>query len=69
MSLSRRWEGHRSPLGEHALRDRSVKIGSAGKLFSLAGWKVGWIGAAPPLAEAVARMHHSLTFTTPPALQ
>ena len=70
------WEGmifnglrHLSPLGEPALRDRSIKIGSAGKLFSLTGWKVGWICAAPPLAEAIARMHQYLTFTTPPALQ
>ena len=51
------------------MRERTVKIGSAGKIFSLTGWKVGWVLAAPPLAEAVAGMHQFLTFTTPPNLQ
>ena len=30
------------------MRERSVKIGSAGKIFSLTGWKVGFVCAAPP---------------------
>jgi aspartate/methionine/tyrosine aminotransferase len=51
------------------LRERAVKIGSAGKLFSLTGWKVGWAVAAPPLADAVAAQHQFLTFTTPTPLQ
>lgn len=62
-------EAHHSALAEPALRQRAVKIGSAGKIFSLTGWKVGWICAAPPLAEMIGRMHQYLTFTTPPALQ
>ncbi|PZU60606.1 MAG: aminotransferase [Sphingobium sp.] len=60
---------HRSPLALPELRDRTVKVGSAGKIFSLTGWKVGWACAAPPLATAIARAHQFLTFTTPPALQ
>ena len=51
------------------MRERTVKIGSAGKIFSLTGWKVGWCCAAPPLAEAVAKAHQFLSFTTPPNLQ
>ncbi len=51
------------------MRDRCVKIGSAGKIFSLTGWKVGWIVAAPPLARVIARAHQFLTFTTAPNLQ
>jgi aspartate/methionine/tyrosine aminotransferase len=60
---------HVSPLALPALRERAVKIGSAGKIFSLTGWKVGWAVAAPPLAEAIAAQHQFLTFTTAPALQ
>ncbi len=60
---------HISPLAIPALRERSVKIGSAGKIFSLTGWKVGWACAAPPIAAAIARAHQFLTFTTPPSLQ
>jgi aspartate/methionine/tyrosine aminotransferase len=48
---------------------RIVKIGSAGKIFSLTGWKVGWAAAAPDLAAQVARAHQFVTFTTPPNLQ
>ncbi len=60
---------HVSPLAIKGLRARSVKIGSAGKIFSLTGWEVGWICAPAPLAGVIARAHQFLTFTTPPALQ
>ena len=61
--------GHVSPLAVPALRERAIKVGSAGKIFSLTGWKIGWAVAAPPLAEAIARQHQFLTFTTPTPLQ
>lgn len=51
------------------MRERTVKIGSAGKLFGMTGWKVGFLCAAPPLAKALAAAHQFLTFTTPPNLQ
>ena len=51
------------------MRDRCVRIASAGKTFSLTGWKVGYISAAPALLEPIARAHQYLTFTTPPNLQ
>ncbi len=49
--------------------ERTIKIGSAGKIFSLTGWKVGWMIAAPELAGVVARAHQFLTFCTAPNLQ
>jgi N-succinyldiaminopimelate aminotransferase len=51
------------------MRERTVKIGSAGKIFSLTGWKVGFVCAAPNLLRALAKSHQFLTFTTPPNLQ
>jgi aspartate/methionine/tyrosine aminotransferase len=51
------------------LRDRCLRIGSAGKTFSLTGWKVGYVTAPRPLATVVAKAHQNLTFTTPPNLQ
>ncbi|MBS0503040.1 MAG: aminotransferase [Proteobacteria bacterium] len=60
---------HRSPMALPGMRERAVKIGSAGKIFSLTGWKVGWMCAAPALAGPLARAHQFLTFTTPPNLQ
>lgn len=51
------------------MRDRTVKIGSAGKIFSLTGWKVGLVAASPDLLRVVSKAHQFLTFTTPPNLQ
>ncbi|MBX9746870.1 MAG: aminotransferase [Hyphomonadaceae bacterium] len=51
------------------MRDRTLKIGSAGKMFSLTGWKVGFACGAPELMEPFAKAHQFLTFTTPPNLQ
>jgi N-succinyldiaminopimelate aminotransferase len=51
------------------MRERTVKIGSAGKIFSLTGWKVGFVCAAPYLMKVLAKAHQFLTFTTPPNLQ
>lgn len=51
------------------LRDRCLRIGSAGKTFSLTGWKVGYVTAPAALAAVVAKAHQNLTFTTPPNLQ
>ena len=60
---------HRPLMGFPGMRDRTVKIGSAGKIFSVTGWKVGWMCGAPPIATLLARAHQFLTFTTPPNLQ
>jgi aspartate/methionine/tyrosine aminotransferase len=51
------------------LRDRCLRVGSAGKTFSLTGWKVGYITACAALASVAAKAHQNLTFTTPPNLQ
>lgn len=51
------------------MRERTVKIGSAGKMFGLTGWKVGFVCAAPPILRVLAKAHQFITFTTPPNLQ
>ena len=48
---------------------RTIKCGSAGKIFSLTGWKIGWLVAAPELAALAARAHQFLTFASAPNLQ
>ncbi|MDD3836900.1 MAG: aminotransferase [Phenylobacterium sp.] len=60
---------HRPLIAFPGMRERCVKIGSAGKMFGLTGWKVGFLAAAPQLTAALARTHQFLTFTTPPNLQ
>jgi aspartate/methionine/tyrosine aminotransferase len=60
---------HRPLIAYPGMRERTVKIGSAGKMFGLTGWKVGFLCAAPALTHSLARAHQFLTFTTPPNLQ
>jgi aspartate/methionine/tyrosine aminotransferase len=60
---------HRPLIGYPGMRERTVKIGSAGKMFGMTGWKVGFLCAAPALTRALAGAHQFLTFTTPPNLQ
>ena len=51
------------------MAERTLKWGSAGKIFSLTGWKIGWLVAPPELASVVARAHQFLTFATATNLQ
>ena len=60
---------HQSLMALPGMRDRTVRIGSAGKSFSLTGWKVGYVTAAPDLMRAIGKTHQFMTFTTPPNLQ
>jgi N-succinyldiaminopimelate aminotransferase len=54
------FDGHRhmSLMARPGMRDRTVKISSAGKIFSLTGWKVGMVMAAAPLMR-VHHLHHA----------
>ncbi len=60
---------HRPLIAFRGMRERTVKIGSAGKMFALTGWKIGFLCAAPPLTSLLAKAHQFLTFTTAPNLQ
>jgi N-succinyldiaminopimelate aminotransferase len=51
------------------MRERCMRVGSAGKTFSLTGWKVGYVTCDRSLAPNVAKAHQNLTFTTAPNLQ
>lgn len=60
---------HISMMNIPGMRERTIKIGSAGKIFSLTGWKVGLVCAAPAISKVLGKAHQFLTFTTPPNLQ
>jgi aspartate/methionine/tyrosine aminotransferase len=60
---------HRPLSAQPGMAERTVKVGSAGKIFSLTGWKVGWIAAPPHLAGPITNAHQYLAFATPPNLQ
>ena len=44
------------------MRERTVTISSAGKTFSVTGWKIGWITATPGLTAAVRTVKQFLTY-------
>lgn len=45
-------------------QDRTVTFGSAGKTFSVTGWKIGWVTARADLVMAITAVKQWLTFTS-----
>ena len=60
---------HVPPSTLPGMRARTVRVGSAGKIFSLTGWKIGWIMGPAALIGTISKIHQFVTFTTSPALQ
>jgi len=58
------YEGEHIPLASlPGMRERTVQISSAGKTFSVTGWKIGWACASPGLTTAVRTAKQFMTFT------
>ena len=51
------------------MRDRCLRVGSAGKTFSVTGWKIGYVSGPEALISVVLKAHQFLSFTQPPNLQ
>jgi len=51
------------------MRERTLRISSAGKTFSCTGWKIGWASGPAPLVSAVLRVKQFLTFVNAGPLQ
>ncbi|PWS45152.1 putative succinyldiaminopimelate transaminase DapC [Streptomyces sp. FT05W] len=59
------FEGEHIPLASFpGMRERTVTVSSAGKTFSLTGWKIGWITASPELVTAVRSAKQFLTYVS-----
>jgi N-succinyldiaminopimelate aminotransferase len=48
--------------GYPGMRERTVTIGSGGKMFNITGWKVGWATGPAPLVTAVRTAKQFLTY-------
>lgn len=51
------------------MRERTVTISSAGKTFSVTGWKIGWAIAPEPLQRALRGVHQWTVFATSTPMQ
>lgn len=56
---------HKPLMTFDGMRDRTVRIGSAGKTFSMTAWKVGYMTAPAHLLTPISKAHQYVTFTTP----
>nr|WP_221376826.1 pyridoxal phosphate-dependent aminotransferase [Actinoplanes polyasparticus] len=62
-------EPHVPLAGLPGMRERTLRISSAGKTFSCTGWKVGWATGPERLVSAVTRVKQFLTFVNAGPLQ
>jgi aspartate/methionine/tyrosine aminotransferase len=51
------------------MRHRSILVNSMSKTFSVTGWRVGWVVAAPDLSETIRKVHDFLTVGAAAPLQ
>ena len=59
------FEGAHRPLATFpGMRERTVQISSAGKTFSVTGWKIGWVCSTPELINAVTTTKQFLTYVS-----
>lgn len=60
---------HRRLSSLEGMRERTINIGSAGKIYNLTGWRVGWITGPSELVAGIRTMHGYTTFCAPTPLQ
>src|SRR5271166_4795103 len=51
------------------MRERSILVNSMSKTYSVTGWRVGWVLAAPDLTDSIRKVHDFLTVGAASPLQ
>ena len=62
-------ERHIPPITLRGMRDRCVLVNSLSKTYSVTGWRVGWVIAAPDLTASIRKVHDFLTVGAAAPLQ
>jgi len=64
------YDGEHTPMATlDGMRDRTIMTSGASKTFSVTGWRIGWIVAAPEVTAAIRKVHDFLTVGAPAPLQ
>ena len=61
--------GHIPIMTLPGMRDRSVLVNSMSKTYSVTGWRVGWVLAAPDLTASIRKVHDFVTVGAAAPLQ
>jgi len=56
-------------IGLPGMRNRTILVNSMSKTFSVTGWRVGWVAAAPELTATIRKVHDFLTVGAATPLQ
>jgi aminotransferase len=51
------------------MRERTLLLGGFSKAYAMTGWRLGWVCAPGPLAEAVMKVHQYVMMSAPTAAQ
>jgi aspartate/methionine/tyrosine aminotransferase len=62
-------ETHVPPMTLPGGRNRSVLINALSKSYSVTGWRIGWVAAAPELSASIRKLHDFATVNAPTPLQ
>lgn len=62
-------EQHIPMMSIPGMRDRAVIVNSMSKTYSVTGWRVGWVIAAPDLTDSIRKVHDFLTVGAAAPLQ
>jgi len=60
---------HMPMLAIPGMRERAVLVNSMSKTYSVTGWRVGWVLAAPDLTDSIRKVHDFLTVGAAAPLQ
>jgi N-succinyldiaminopimelate aminotransferase len=59
------FDGQHVPLATRpGMRERTITVSSAGKTFSVTGWKIGWVCAPPAFIAAIRTVKQFLTYVS-----
>ena len=61
--------GHVPLITLPGMRERTILVDSMSKTFSVTGWRVGWVVAAPDLSDSIRKVHDFLTVNAPAPMQ